>query len=286
MCPAATVGHMQLRTLAALATVVLAACSPSEQGPLAEPPAGFSAELLQYTFDVVNEDVVVKVRNTSDRSFTVRTLEVLAPGFDGIGSVDFGTVVPPGRAFDLRLPYGAPACERSGSGPVRLRMEFTGTDEPVVVEAGNGEVLHRVYEQTCAAEEAAEAVPMRWAGDWRVRGTGRTAVVVGTLEVGPVAADDVALAGINPTTQFQLTLQEPPVLQAGDRVRVPVELRPSRCDAHAVGESHQGFLFLVRLRFLAEDREALVPVVPDEADRPLLTGYLLERCGLQSSSGR
>lgn len=281
MCPAASVGHMHRRFVALLATVtLLVACSAPAEEPVAEPPAGFSAELLQYTFDVVNEDVVVKVRNTSERPFTVETLEVLAPGFDGIGSVDFGTVVPPGRAFDLRLPYGDPACAGSGSGPVELRLQFAGTEEPVVVRAGNGEVLHRVYEQTCAAEEAAEAVPMRWAADWRVRGTGDRAVAVGTLEVGPVTAEQVQLAGINPTTQFQLTPQDPPVLDRGDELGIPVELRPSRCDAHAVGESHQGFLFLVRLRFLAEDREVLVPVVPDAGDRPFLTRFLLERCGL------
>lgn len=271
---------------AGLAAATLAvACSVPDGRPVAEeptagPPEGFSAELLQYTFDVVNEEVVVKVRNTSTEQFTVETLEILAPGFDGIGTVNFRTVVGPGRAFDLRLPYGAPACARSGDGPVELRLEFTGVDGPVLVEADNGDVLHRVYEQTCAAEEAAEAVPMRWAGDWRVRGTGDRAVAVGTLLVGPVTAEEVQLTGINPTTQFQLSPQDPPVLHGGDELGVPVELRPSRCDAHAVGESHQGFLFLVRLRFLAEDREVLVPVVPDERDRPFLTGYLLDRCHL------
>jgi hypothetical protein len=274
---------------AGAALVAGAACSSGgappagSQAPATEPPPGFSATLLQYSHDAVAKEVVVKVANGSEREFTVDTLGVSAPGFEEIGPFRFGTVVPPGRAFDLRMPYGTPECgEPSTEGPTTVAVTFADADAEagtVEVPVQGADVLARIHDATCAAEAVRSAVPLSWGPDWSLTGSGDELTAVGRLEVGPVAEGEQATLGtFNPTTLFQISLPRPPgVLRPGQRVTVPAHVRPTRCDPHALGESPQGFQFELRVR-LAPDSEALVPVLPPPEVKRFLQDYWVRRC--------
>lgn len=119
--------------LACVVVLGLAACQDEPQ-ERPKPPAGFSASVLQYSHDAVVDRIAVKVANGSERAFTVARLGVRAPGWGPIGPFDYGTEVPPGRAFDLRMTYGEPDCDEAASAR-RLSVEvtFAGRPGPVVV---------------------------------------------------------------------------------------------------------------------------------------------------------
>lgn len=265
---------------------IVAGCQEEPQ-ERPRPPAGFSASVLQYTHDAVVDRIAVKVANGSERPFTVEELGLRAPGFAPLGPFDYGTEVPPGRAFDLRMTYGEPDCDEQASAR-RLSVEvtFAGRAGPVVVPVEDGaELMKRIHDERCAVETARAAVPLSWGEEWSTRGEGDELTAVGTLRAGPVAdGQEVRLAGFNPTTLFQLSLRNPPAaLASGESAEVTVHLRPSRCDAHALGESPQGFEFLLRVGLAGSDVEALVPVLPNEQAKKLLTDYWVERCGLRDA---
>jgi hypothetical protein len=258
----------------------------------AGPPPGFPASLLQYSHDAVADRVVVKVANSSERPFTVERLGIDAAGFAPIGPFDFGTEVPPGRAFDLRMTYGTPDCDADTARPVALVVSFAagGGEVRVPVEDG-AQVLRRVHDSTCAARAARSAVPLSWSPAWSVTTVDGQLTAVGTLQLGPVQEGTrVQLGTFNPTTLFQISLRNPPPsIGPGQRAEVVAHVRPTRCDPHALGESPQGFEFLLRLWVArpgdtsgadGTETEALVPVPPAPEVKKLLEDYWLRRCAV------
>lgn len=145
--------------------------------------------------------------------------------------------------------------------------------------------MKRIHDERCAVETARAAVPLSWGEEWSRRGEGNELTAVGTLRAGPVAEDaEVRLVGFNPTTLFQLSLRNAPAtLAAGESADITVHLRPTRCDPHALGESPQGFEFLLRVRLEGSDVEPLVPVLPSKEAKERLTDYWVERCGLRDA---
>jgi hypothetical protein len=267
---------------------------PGQPAPHPDPPPpGFTASLLQYSHDAVADRVVVKVANTSQRPFTVERLGIDAAGFAPIGPFDFGTEVAPGRAFDLRMTYGTPDCGTSAtSRAVALVVSFAGSSGEVRVPVEDGaQVLRRVHDSACAARAARSAVPLSWSPAWSVTTVDGQLTAVGTLEVGPVQdRARVQLGTFNPTTLFQISLRNPPPsLGPGQRAQVVAHVRPTRCDPHALGESPQGFEFLLRLWVTTlgdtsgakvAETEALVPVLPAAEVKKLLEDYWLRRCAV------
>lgn len=273
--------------LAVLLLTLVAGCSgpaaapPAE--PVAEPPEGFGVLITQYTHDVPKREIAVQVSNSSARDLRVESLEVLAPWFDGPGVVDTGTLVEPGRAYDIRVPYGEPDCGVEPR-PGRLRVAFTfdGVDGTAVVRPSEGaDLLTRIHEETCGAQRVQQIAPMEWVSDWETRGSGNDLVAVGTLRIGPVTdGHEVSLLGTHPSVIMQLAPQDvPEVLRGGDLVEIEVEARPTRCDPHVLADSGMGWEFLFRVLVLDEDLEALVPMPPSKAGRAQLEDYWLERCG-------
>lgn len=271
----------------ALLLTLVAACAGQAAGPpaerRAEPPAGFGALITQYTHDVPKQEIAVQVSNGSDEDLTVESLEVRAPWFDGPGVVDTGTVVEPGRKYDIRVPYGEPDCDVEPR-PGRLRVAFTfaGVDGTATVTPRSGaDLLERIHREACGAERVQEVAPMAWVSDWEIRGSGNDLVARGTLRIGPVTdGHEVSLLGTVPSVIMQLDPQDvPEVLHAGETADIEVEARPTRCDPHVMADSGMGWQFLFRVRVLDEDLEGLVPMPPDKSQRAQLEDYWLQRCG-------
>jgi predicted small lipoprotein YifL len=273
--------------LALLLLTAVAGCGaePAAAPPAdpVEPPAGFGVKVTQYTHDVPKQEIAVQVSNSSDRNLTVESLEVLAPWFEGPGLVDTGTVVEPGRAYDIRVPYGEPRCGVRPE-PAKLRVAFTFAEvegTATVAPHEGADLLTRIHEESCGAIRAQKVAPMQWVPDWETQGSGDDLVAVGTLRIGPVEeGQEVTILGTVPSVIFQVDPKDvPEVLRGGELVEVPVELTPTRCDPHVMADSGMGWEFLFRVRLLTEDVEALVPMPPSKEGRAQLEEYWLQRCG-------
>jgi hypothetical protein len=275
--------------LALVALLVLAACGAPAAAPpterRAEPPPGFGVLVTQFTHDVPKKQIAVRVSNSSDRDITVESIDVRAYWFDGPGVVDTATRVPPGLAYDIRIPYGEPNCDvEPRPGRLRVALTFAGIDGTAVMTPSEGpDLMTRLHKETCAAQRLQEIAPMTWASDWETRGGGDDLVAVATLRIGPVTdGHEVTLLGTVPSVIFQMAPQNPPeVLRAGQTANVEVEARPTRCDPHVLADNGAGWEFLFRMRILDEDLEALVPMPPNKAQRAQLEDYWLQRCGFK-----
>lgn len=250
-------------------------------------PAGVSVELLQYRRDEADGVVEVKVRNGSSEPLRVARVELSAAGFPDAGPVTSDAVLAPGEAVDVRVRYGELDCGSRVGDDVIVRL---GTARGALTElrpAVGLAVLQRIHDHECAVRAALAAVSLQWSTVWEPSGSGRTRVVDGALEVGPVApGKQVEVVALDGTTLLAATTTALPVtVGAGRTVRVPVRFAPQRCDPHAVGESNRGYAFGVRVVVAGAGASAsqdavAVTVVPDEEGRDVLEAALLERCGL------
>ena len=278
-------------------TALLVAAGCSATGEPAEPPEhpeaaqlrAATATLMQYTHDEVNRVLVVKLHNGSaEDTVSLDSVEVEAPGFDNLDRLDVTANIAAGRTLDLRLPYGELNCDVSVDGAVVLRLglpDASGTVD-LVNPDGTG-LLRRIHDDECSAARLREATLLRWDDRWRRTGSGEALVVHGTLHVGPVAAGtDARLLGVEDTVLFDARSPAlPRALGGGDAFTVDVGFVPTRCDAHALGESPQGFQIAARLRApgAASDGtdDVFVPLVPDKAAQDVLTQGWLEQCGFR-----
>lgn len=282
-----TVGGRYVVPLAVALIVLVASCAGPAAAPRsqtrAEPPSGFGVLVTQFTHDVPKKQIAVRVSNSSKRDITVDSVEVRAPWFHGPGVVDTATRVPPGLAYDIRMPYGEPNCDVEPR-PERLRVAvtFSGVDGTALLTPSEGaDLLTRIHQETCGAERVQEVAPMEWASGWELRGSGSELHAVATLRMGPVLeGHEVSLLGTVPSVIFQMAPQDPPeVLRGGETAEIEVEARPTRCDAHAMADNGAGWEFLFRVLILDEDLEALVPMPPSKSQRAELEEYWLQRCG-------
>ena len=276
--------------IAGVALLALTGCSTPAEPTAEEPPStdGFAVEVMQYRPDEVNRVLVVKVGNTSeDGVVAVDGLEVVAPGFDGVGEVDVTANISPGRQFDLRIPYGEPVCagdDPTGDVVVRLGVPDSGAVRKFVSPPGS-DVLAKVREQECTVSDALAASPLRWSTEWRRIGAGDRVVVEGRLLVGPVARGQrLQIRGMDGSVLFTPLVDGLPLaLAPGESRRVAVSVAPQRCDPHAMADGSKGFEFQVRVRLPdlpdAGQTDVLVPVVPDRAGKNMLAKAWLEKCG-------
>jgi len=281
--------------LAAAVSLPVASCSAPSTPPQPAPeqvaplPRELSIDLLQYRSDEVNRVLAVAVGNGGAEEVQVRSLQLRAPGFEVLEPVRFGATIPEGRRFDLRIPFGHVRCEKTAPrGPVTVRLELAGSDLVHEAAPDEGEdLLRRIHAAECLNREVARAVPMSWGTTWQRIGSGEMLAVRGQLRIGPVAPGrSVSVTGLEPTTLFSPGTDRLPVrVGAGDTVTLPVELRPSRCDPHALADSNKGHDIGVRV-FISgggqgkQPQQALVAARPDEAARQILESVWLEACGL------
>lgn len=283
-----------LAALVVLATGLFAGCSSgptTAQGPPAaeESTPEVSVRVMQYRSDEVNRVLAVKVGNLADDPVTIDSVEVLAPGFDGVGPVDFAATFPPGRSFDLRVPYGEPVCGEPADGPLAVRLGITGRGTVELRPTEGDALLRRIHDDTCSVSAALEALPLHWKKDgWRPDDTPAGPVVVGTLVAGPVEGPDtMRVVTLEDTTLLTTSTRSlPGGLAPGRTVSVPVVFTAQRCDPHAMADNKKGFEIGVRVARAgaAGGDGVVVPVVPDLPAQDLLEKMVLERCGLADPS--
>lgn len=264
-----------------------AACS-AEGGVEPSPDVGVDVTLMQYTHDEVNRVLVVKVTNPSDEVVHLDSVQVATPAFSGGGPVSYVVSLPPGRTFDLRVPYGEPDCDVAVTPAdlvVRLGAPDSRETQDLVAPPGTG-LVRRIHDEECVVRRVLDTTPMTWSGRWRTTGSGRALVGHGGLRVGPVTGNRaVRLAGLEGTVLFDpRTGVLPTTLAVGESATVHIRITPTRCDPHALGESPQGFVFhlLVTPQGMGDSGRGVVwvPLVPDRAGKDFLVDTWLQQCGL------
>lgn len=285
---------------AVLAVLVagLAGCSdggsgpaPSAGGPLptaAAADVGLTATLVAHRDDVLRRIVSVQLR----AAVPVEVLQVrlVTPAFRAAAP---GTAVPgtrasllPGSPVDLRVPYGPADCtdrtDRAATAVVQVALGG-GQSEVRLPVASAPEVLGRLQRAECAELDARRQVELSLDGFAGQQTPPGQEVITGTLRVRRLAGT----TAVRITEISRSTLLAPaagpaggPVLvlePAAQQAQVPVEVRPARCDSHALAESKRSTVFRVFVA-LGDDPPVLVLVEPPDADRAALVAHVTAVC--------
>lgn len=225
--------------------------------------------------------VDVRLVNDGDRPVDVASLRVEHPMFAPVPALARSSALPPdGRPRIVPVPFGAPRCGVDDATGARVVVGVRTADGVRYVEVPllDGEPgLVRAHRLACAVERVAEVVDLELA-DWSV---GPSLQGDGTLRLTRRAAGAVAVAAVGSNLLFSVEPAAEPLLVLPDGssdATVPVRLRATRCDPHALTESKRSFTFPVVVA-LDGGEPARVEVTVTGSDRDVLQDVLDRTCG-------
>lgn len=287
--------------VAAMLTLVLAACStaqpsgsasPASPSPaFSRPPADLTATVLQYRRDVPRGIVQIKFSNASSDDLEITLLGATLPGYKAApGGVRTNPLLA-GRRVDLPVKLGAATCGSTPSetpsamlqlvsdGGSRTRVRVPVTDDDGLIE--------RLRQRDCSVQRVEAAVDVELSDSWERTGTGEDAAVLGHLTLalrpgtdsvritnaiaGELLAVEVLTPEGDPALPFELDAQR-------GSADLGLQVIGTRCDGHAVAEAKRLMAFSF---WVSVDGEApvVLRLVPDEDGFRTLVDALLERCG-------
>ena len=267
-------------TAAALLTGLLAGCGAGS----ATSPDGLRATVEQSRDNENRGLVQLVVHNDGAQPVAVRRVHLRSPAYDQVPPGVFADELGPGERTSFPVPLGAARCDGDGTAgsTVVVGLLDGGTVQEVALAVPQDDpVLPRLHERSCALERLRDAVDVRF-GDQRSReGTSVRGDLVLERRAGsaPVSLTDVQSSIV---LLLEPTAPLPLALPAGaDGAGVPVEVRPVRCDPHALLESKRTFSFPVFVA-LAGAEPLQVPVtLPEGPGRELVDAALRDHCAAQ-----
>ncbi|MEV0389966.1 hypothetical protein [Nonomuraea sp. NPDC050643] len=266
---------------------LLAGCGSSEPAPPppTDPPAGVSVSLAQWRSDEPAHALQVAVRNTGDTPVHFADVQLVTPSFATLPAERTDAVIKKTERTDLRIPYGAANCSPKGLPQVRpatvVAHLATGSQPPrrVVFQVPHPDpLLARLLRDECSEFLVKQAVSIEFGPEWTESGK----VMKGDLVITRRGPGAVALNDVGGTTHYIVTVERRPLglLGAGSqRLEVPVELTPGRCDPHAFAEAKKAFLFPARAS-VDGGEERVVIVTPPKPLQDRLIAYAMRACGL------
>ena len=265
------------RVAAATVLASLAACG----GDIAAP-----AEPVELTADVVETraarsqgTVSVALTNAGGEPVEVQRLSLRSRAFEPVAPMERPLTVPAdGSSGRFFLPYGAPVCGQDVSAVLVVAVRTAaGVREVEAPIADRTPGLGRLHELTCAAEAVTAQAEVGFGDRWERAATGGEQVLRTTLVLERRGTQEVAVTRLDGNVVF--TLGAPGagtpvlVLPAGQAsVEVPVEVRASRCDPHALTESKRELLLsFASFARVADGPEAAVRLrVPPSGEAEVL----------------
>ncbi|MEV0619904.1 hypothetical protein AB0I81_41760 [Nonomuraea sp. NPDC050404] len=223
------------------------------------------------------------VRNTSETPVYFADVQLVTPSFKTLPPERSGSVIGKTERTDLQIPYGAANCSPQGLPEVRpatvVAHVGAGSEQPrrVVFQVPHPDpLLARLLRDECSEFLIKQAVSIEFGPEWKESGK----VMRGSLLLTRRGPGVVTLNDIGGTTHYMATGEGRPLatLAAGaQRLEVPVELTPARCDAHAFAEAKKAFLFPVRAT-IDGGEERVVIVTPPKPRQDSLIDYALRAC--------
>lgn len=275
-------------------TVLLAACTgspaPSPAPASPEPsslPQGVQVEIYQTRFDYAERVLEIRIANESDEDLDIVSASFESPRFATAATYRSSVVIDAGRTTDLRVKLPAVACDndedaldtvvlswRDGDGVTTASVE---PDDP----AG---VVDRIVGEDCLVEAVDDVVAITPATELRVDGAGATSVAWVDLTLAPtgrpggVTIDQVgatvllaSASGLDWPVGVTLTDTDPPRT-------VSLDLRPTRCDPHAIAEDKRGTIFPLTVS-TARGLSGTYDVAVNDALRGQIYAWITAHCG-------
>lgn len=276
------------RTAAALTTLALlpgCASDPSADPPAGQPaaePAQLSAVSVYGRHAAVRGRVDVRIANHGSTPVEIAGYRVEHPLFEPVPVLERTSTLPPdGRARIVPVPFGAPRCGADDAAGARVvvGLRTDGDVRDVAVPLADGEPgLVRAHRLACAADAVTAAVAL----DLAAGEVGDDLVLRTALVLQRRGAGEVAVTELGSTILF--TVDAPPAaplvaLPAGSASgQVAVQVRATRCEAHALTESKRSSVFPA---FVTVDggEPALVQVAVTPPARAALQQLLDRTCG-------
>ena len=239
-----------------LAALVLAGgCDGDAPAPAQQDPPTATLGFTQLIPLEGTEHALLRVTNTTDEPFTVRSVRIEWPGYpDGPAAPEDATLTA-GQTLDLRFDLPAPACgsddgSDDGQGPATGVVDTDRGEIREHLEADGTVYLQRLWRTQCDEALLDRTLELGYSRDWSVVGTGRDARARGALlltrrEGAPL----VELTGVDGSVLHGLRLPGRTTLEPGRRTaEIPFEITPgNRCDEHARGQATAPFDFVVLL---------------------------------------
>lgn len=224
----------------------------------------------------------VSVTNVGDEPLDLTGVTLTAPPYPASSATPRGPLAP-GRTVRYAVPKEAPDCAALAEYPDGVApdeayvVDLTAADATVSVPIGRPEVLRRLADRDCGAENVLAVADVTFGGPVTNETTGAGATVGTTVEVDrrDGATGTIEVTAVRGTVQFGLSgLGEPPLATVGPdaaTASAPVTVTALRCDAHILAEGKKNYLFGV---FVSLDGgpDALVEIQAPEDLRAALVG--------------
>ncbi|MBA3801474.1 MAG: hypothetical protein H0X22_01010 [Acidimicrobiia bacterium] len=253
------------------------------------PSIDVTAQAIVYRTDqAVGGRFRVKLTNTGDDDFTVTGVRLESAGFETLAFTPHDTLYSPSERTDLITPFGDVRCEPGDAlDPTDAAIRFvtaSGSEGEVRVPLESiYEAIPKLYERECDKAFIEESAVIAIADPIEESGEGFDARARATLRITRAGSDEaIAVDDIRGSVLYSITGELPAILAAGeDEIDIPIELRGTRCDGHALGETKQPFVYPIRLR-IGDDFESSydIPVNPSQQDQ-LWTFLVSRTCRLE-----
>ncbi len=269
------------------ALLALSGCT-SSPGRETVRDARLAVSVSQSRFDEGTRQLRAAVTNTGDTGIHVESAGIAWSGFAPRAVPVPDGELGAGETVGLVLEYGEPRCDGPGTDPPAMGVVVDGAEQDVPLERDDARGLMRLHVRACAQQRLERSVdvslrlrrePVTRAGEEYLPGS-----VVLRRRAG--STDELTVLDLAGSVLLELAPRDgrsvlPARLGAEDDVlRLPVLVGSvHRCDAHALGQSSQTFLFSIYVK-LADASAQRVTAIPDRPTKEALTGILDRDCGV------
>lgn len=243
--------------LAAL-LLLCTACTAVQPAPAASPalPEGIGVRIFQTRFDYAERMLEIAVSNDGTSDFALVSASFDSPPFTDAARHADPLTLTPGMTRNLRVRLADAVCAGQPTGPATVTLSWMvpggGTASATVTPRDDTRALERISGEDCLVAAVDSVVTITPAERLRTEGSGAEAAegaaasawldvtLTPTGEAGAVTIDSVGdttlLAPVTGTDwPVGLTIDA-----SSPRQTISLEVRPARCDPHAVAEDKRG----------------------------------------------
>ena len=254
--------------------LALTACTtvptaPVAELPDAELPDGISVRIFQSRFDYASHTLKLSVTNESDADFDLRDAAFSSPQFAGHARYSDDLVLSPGMTRDLPVVVPAPACDsgadaNSPSATVVLGWQDVDghAQQGTVTPTDDTDALARIFAEDCLAESVRTLASISTSDRLRIDAGGAPPTAWVDITITPTgAAGTLSVSQVRGTVLLAPTTAETwPVGAAltadSAALTLAIDLRPTRCDPHAIAEDKRGTVFQLEVVASGADGES------------------------------